>query len=150
MKRLIILTCLVTSLLFECGCSDSNINSIPPNRTLLQYKLTMGWSNTQITIIVHTDMSAVKIYNNIEQAITFSTTEQKKLDIALANFNSYKRFYKPEHGIWFDIPMHEIIYSRTIEMDTVSIHEPLDSPEIPETLKRMVEMLMDKLEDKTT
>ena len=117
----------------------------PSTTNILKYEFTHGWTGKTSTIIISYDYTGFKNVDNTKIQIEFSNDEIKELKVILANYSSFIRFYQPENGAWFDIPTHELIYYGEIGSDSVSIYEPLDSPDIPVDLANLVELLMSKL-----
>lgn len=131
---------MATLLFIKC---ERDLGFSPTN--ILKYEFKHGWTGKISIIIVSHDYTAFKKVDNTKIHIEFSDDELKQLKTLLVNYSSFKRFYEPENGAWFDISTHELIYYAEIRPDSVSIYEPLDSPDIPVDLVNLVELLMSKL-----
>ena len=135
---------MATILLIQC---ESDLLFSPKDHSqtdLLKYEFTHGWTGRIRTITVFNDYTAVETYDTTSIDIEFSSEEFKTLKTALENYSSFKRYYRPESGAWFDIDTHEFIYYGNADSDSVSIYEPLDTPDIPVDLINLTELLMSK------
>ena len=127
------------------GCKNGSEISAPTDKDVtLEYEMTHGWTGIKTFITVFKDKSAIKIRDSNEVKISFSEDEREQIDISISAFPNYKRIYAPVNGAWMDITTYELIYKNSSIPDTVSIYEPLDSDEIPESLENLILILREK------
>lgn len=127
------------------GCKDKSDITEPKEKVIvLEGEATYGWTGTKTFITVYNDLSAVRNKDTNPMDITFSEEKKQRIITSFSDFPNYKRMYKPANGIWFDIDTFELIYKNDSASDTVSIYEPLDTEEIPESLVKLVEALFYK------
>jgi len=131
---------MITFIFIQCA---KDFGILSPN--LLQYEIMNGWTGKISKITVFRDYSAVKNMENLEEQIEFTSGEREKLKAILSEYSSFKRYYKPENGFWADLSTHELIYYQTHKPDSVSVYEPLSTPEIPNNLVELIDILTSKL-----
>ena len=145
MKRYISIFFPLIFTLLILGCKNGSEISSPTDKDImLEYEMTHGWTGIKTFITVFKDKSAIKNINSNEVNISFSEDEKEQIDISISAFPNYKRIYAPVNGAWIDITTYELIYKNSSISDTVSIYEPLDSGEIPESLKNLILILQEK------
>jgi hypothetical protein len=127
----------------ECSC----IWDLGPQdkRILLEYQFTQGWTGIVTSIVISEDYLAIGYSTDSTFAVQFNHRDMGALDRLLAEFSSFKRYYHLQGRIWYDIPTHSLIHHSYARSDTVTILEPLDSPDIPAVLRNGVTTLESKL-----
>jgi len=134
----IILTLIISVLFSYC---ENLVNNKDNDKIKLKYRVINGWTADTTRLDIYESSDVIKKTGKIKTKFRLAAETNSKLDSLLFYFPNFKKEYNTKSGVYTDINRYLLIYYNESVPDSAKINVPLSSDQIPNELRKIVDLL---------